>query len=689
MAVDNQPQQHSTAPTTTTSITTDTDDNINEDFSKSSVPTDAPIANRPGILTDKLLALQNEHVELSHHANCGSSEDEKDKEWQQQGGGPPADNLARTETNVSIVATMSLRREITFVGTMCIGELFSLAALGQVMSIIHLIGDHFNITEPGELSWLMAGYSLTVGTFILFSGRSGDVYGYKKVLLTGVVWYTLWTLVCGISVYSNAVLFIFSRVFQGIGPAIILPNCVAILGVSYPPGRRKEMVFALFGSMSPTGSIGGSALAAVLALAWWPWAFYAFSIMLAVWGVGCYFIIPAASNGQNTPIPKGFKNTVRELDLIGMFLGVGGLILFNFAWNQAPIVGWEQPYVYVILIIGVMFLTGFCIFERRYAENPLVPFHAFSPDVSFVLGAIACGWSCFGIWYYYCWQFFMVVQGNSPLLATAKISPAVPSGTVAALFTGYMLHHLKPPLVMTMSMCFYLVGSILLMLVPVDQIYWGQMFVAILIIPWGMDMSFPAATIILSDSVERKHQGIAASLVNTFVNYSISLGLGFAGTVEVHVNKGGTTTHDILLGYRGAYYFCTGLAGLGLVITLIYLVKNDNYSSATLHSPPLSTATLASHLYRKLLLTRKDPKSESFRKMSREAYQVPSLGAQNAFGADGLSGASADGPAVTYLCGDCNSKVSLKRGDQIRCKECGHRVLYKERTKRMVQFEAR
>jgi len=86
--------------------------------------------------------------------------------------------------------------------------------------------------------------------------------------------------------------------------------------------------------------------------------------------------------------------------------------------------------------------------------------------------------------------------------------------------------------------------------------------------------------------------------------------------------------------------------------------------------------------------------------MSREAYQVPSLGggsSQNAFagagsGAGGLSldGASSiEGPIVTYLCGDCNSRVSLKRGDQIRCKECGHRVLYKERTKRMVQFEAR
>jgi len=86
--------------------------------------------------------------------------------------------------------------------------------------------------------------------------------------------------------------------------------------------------------------------------------------------------------------------------------------------------------------------------------------------------------------------------------------------------------------------------------------------------------------------------------------------------------------------------------------------------------------------------------------MSREAYQVPSLGggnSQNAFsgttaGVGGMSmdgASSTEGPTVTYLCGDCNSRVSLKRGDQIRCKECGHRVLYKERTKRMVQFEAR
>jgi hypothetical protein len=67
-------------------------------------------------------------------------------------------------------------------------------------------------------------------------------------------------------------------------------------------------------------------------------------------------------------------------------------------------------------------------------------------------------------------------------------------------------------------------------------------------------MSFPAATLILSNAVSKEHQGVAASLVNTVVNYSISLGLGFAGTVEVHVNNGGRTQQDLLRGYRGAFY---------------------------------------------------------------------------------------------------------------------------------------
>jgi hypothetical protein len=84
-------------------------------------------------------------------------------------------------------------------------------------------------------------------------------------------------------------------------------------------------------------------------------------------------------------------------------------------------------------------------------------------------------------------------------------------------------------------------------------------------------MSFPSGTLILSNSMPRHHQGLAASLVATTVNYSISLGLGFAGTVETHVNAGG---REVLRGYHGALYMGIGLAGLGLLISILFMIAS-------------------------------------------------------------------------------------------------------------------
>jgi hypothetical protein len=88
-----------------------------------------------------------------------------------------------------------------------------------------------------------------------------------------------------------------------------------------------------------------------------------------------------------------------------------------------------------------------------------------------------------------------------------------------------------------------------------------------------MDMSFPAGAIILSNAVAKEHQGVGASLVLTVVNYSISIGVGMAGTVEVHVNRGGETKADRLLGYRGALYLAVALSGLGMCVSLLFLLK--------------------------------------------------------------------------------------------------------------------
>lgn len=151
-------------------------------------------------------------------------------------------------------------------------------------------------------------------------------------------------------------------------------------------------------------------------------------------------------------------------------------------------------------------------------------------------------------------------------------------GSIAAITTGLLLHKIGPAYTMTIALSMFTLGIVLLTTAPVHETYWGQTFVCAFLTPFGMDMSFPAATVILSNSVSKKHQGIAASLVATVVNYSISLGLGFAGTIDVHVNNGGLTPDDVLKGYHGAEYMGIGLAVLGLCICLLFVWKHHGKS---------------------------------------------------------------------------------------------------------------
>ena len=453
-----------------------------------------------------------------------------------------------------------LPHEILFVSVISCAQLLTQAALGNVLVPLHTLGEAIGIDQT-HLPWTLAAYSLTVGIFIMITGRLGDVFGHKLMLTIGFLIFAVFSGLTGVAAYvKNDIYFDITRALQGIGPATVLPNGVALLARTYEPGVRKSLVFSLFGASAPTGFILGALSGSLFAdYVWWPWGQWSLGICCLVLAFLSQFVVP-------TEISSAVHPTGR-IDILGSILGVAGLVLFIFAWNQAPATGWDDPYVYVSFVTSLVVIGLFILTETR-AEEPIMPPSIWSvTGFPGVLASIALGWSSFGVFMYYTVQFLQVIRGESSLSTTAMLSPLVVFGLIATVSVSQLYGRVPAHYLLMAAMVCFCAGNALIATMPVDQTYWTQTFLATVITPFGMDISFPAASLIVSNTVPNTQQGVAASMVNTVINWSISLGLGIAGTVESEMLKRGQTG---LEAYRGALYTGIALSGLGIIVTLLF-----------------------------------------------------------------------------------------------------------------------
>jgi len=265
------------------------------------------------------------------------------------------------------------------------------------LTTLEIIGDSFSVTDPGKLSWTISGYGLTLGTFILIGGRLGDEFGNKAIFIIGMGWLALTSMMAGVSAYSSYPVYILARVLQGLGPALTVPNALAIMGKCFS-GHNRNMGFAWFAASAPVGAMAGLLFGPLFAIAWWPWIYWSQAL-----GVAFLFVLSIVAI-PNMPVDgeKKQRQTIREildrLDILGGTNGVIALVLFNFAWNQSLVTTWDEPYVYVCLILSVLFLAAFFYIELHLARYPILPVAVLTSDIAFVFGCTAAGWSTFGIW---------------------------------------------------------------------------------------------------------------------------------------------------------------------------------------------------------------------------------------------------------------------------------------------------
>ena len=487
-----------------------------------------------------------------------------------------------------LIPHLPFSREVVLVVTVCSAQALVQASLAQGILPDGVIARSFGVGKA-DSTWGPAAYALTsgqegsftnlktadtdatlIGTFMLPAGRIGDMYGHRRCFIGAYVWFSFSfsSLMTGLSVYSRSFIFYsVCRGLQGVASAMLVPCALAILGSIYKEGPRKNLVFSFYAAGSPVGFTIGSIFSALLAqLAWWPWMFYLTAIVCCGLGVISFFAIPKLpadlyrEERQDSSTGKSWR---KDFDWLGGLTGLAGLVLFNVAWNRAPAAGWNAPDVIVTLILGTTLFVTFLFVEHKQ-KQPLIPVNKLSKEAALVLATTALGWSSFGVLIFYLINFTLNLRGDSLLGTAAQIVPVPFAGFAASYLNSFLLSRgLLPADILAFSLIWFTLGSVLLATMPVDQIYWKQAFWIYVLSPFGMDLSFPSATLVMSQLVPPDRQGIAASLVATVVYYSQSIGLGIAGTVQVHVAGA-----DTLRGYCGAFYTGIGLSCFGFLTAL-------------------------------------------------------------------------------------------------------------------------
>ncbi|GFZ46638.1 hypothetical protein JCM24511_03858 [Saitozyma sp. JCM 24511] len=431
-----------------------------------------------------------------------------------------------------------------FVIVTCSTQYLAQGQFGAVIIPLPEIGEWLGTADAGELSWMAASYGLTIGMFLVASGRLGDLYGPKLLWTTGYVLMIIANLASGFCV--SRVPFDVCRGLAGMGAALSLPNAVAILGRTYPPGRTRSLMFAILGALAPAGFWAGGLIAAAFAVSghvpwiwWFKWVRPTFSHSSRgsqVPSAKCQ--VPNASSIQaalflslgllvlpdDTPthfLGLSFPLQPRRFDILGTLLLALSLGLLNFSWNQSALTGWSETYVYVILILSALSFVAFFLWEKRMGRKALIPTE--------VLGR---------------------------------------TSALAALLVPYAITRFPGHQIFLLSMIAFLVGSIMASVAPAHGSYWSVTMPSLILVISGPDMSFATGQLIVSNSVDREFQGIAGGIVSMITNYSMSIGLGMSGTVERYVRG---PNGSQLEGYRAAFYFGTGLAGLAVFVVGVFV----------------------------------------------------------------------------------------------------------------------
>ncbi len=431
----------------------------------------------------------------------------------------------------------------------CIAQLMVVLDATIANIALPYIGKDLDITGT-NLTWIVTGYSLAFGGFLLLGGRLGDLYGRRLTFMIGLSVFAVASLAGGLA--QSEALLLTSRGVQGLGAALASPAALALITTTFPAGPSRNRAFAVYAAMSGAGAAVG--------------------LILGGWLTGLNINMFDTQDGWrltfliNVPIgivaallaPRFLVESQRrkgQLDIPGAFAGTTALLLLVYGLTRAgnAAYGWHDSVTIASLIAGVVLLGLFFLVESR-VSHPLLPFRVLanrSRAASFVAMMLlpAAMFSMF----FFLSLFIQNVMGYSPLKAGFAFLPFSICVIISATIVSKLINYIDPRYIAgvgTLMAAAALYGFSRLSVPDGGQdvlnavasghplgsgvSYWTDILPYVCLMALGMGAVFVPLTLTAVHHLRPEDAGVGSGVLNTMQQVGGAFGLAALATVGSH-----------------------------------------------------------------------------------------------------------------------------------------------------------
>jgi EmrB/QacA subfamily drug resistance transporter len=429
--------------------------------------------------------------------------------------------------------------------------------------------------SQNSLQWVINGYTLVFGGFLLLGGRASDLFGRRRLFLTGVVIFSFASLANGLA-QSGEMLIVF-RALQGLGAALVSPAALSIITTTFAEGEERAKALGVWSAIAVSGAAFGLLLGGVLTdLLTWEWIFFVnVPIGIAAFVLSTRYVPESVAPDR--------PDTV---DLPGAVSVTAGLMLLVYAIVEAQNYGWGSARTLGLGAAAVALLVAFVVIELR-SSAPLIRMSIFrSRNISGANSIMLLVMGGMFAFFFLVSLYLQQVLDYSPLEAGLAFLPFTAGIIVGAGLSGALARRIPVHYIAIIGMALAVLGLMLLRGAGVDGSYLGNLLPAIIPMSIGMGMTFLPLTLVATTGVSASDAGLASGLFNTSQQVGGALGLAILSTLasdrtaNVLADLGRAAGERdrltaLVEGFHLAYLGGVGLIVAGGIVLLLVLRTRD------------------------------------------------------------------------------------------------------------------